>query len=587
MASFRRILVTAAAAATAVNAVSLGDICTTSYAQTALPVDFYPGITIDSSSVSTSLVTNDTVSSVFFPTTTIEYCNVTFAYSHNGIADDIVHVTYWLPAPNSFQNRYVSTGGGGLAINSGSSSIPTGIIVGAVSGLTDGGFGSFDTDWDAVFLLANDTINWQSTYMFGYQAHHELATLGKEFARNLYNVSDSTKVYSYYQGCSEGGREGWSQLQRFADQFDGAAIGAPAFRYGQQQVNHLIGNMVEQTLNYFPPSCELEKIMNLTIAACDPMDGLTDGIISRSDLCKLNFDLNSTIGQAYSCAASTSASTGFGALEGRSLNRRQFPVSSPTPAQNGTVSAEGVAVAKAYLDGFHNSKGERVYLSYQPGAQMADAATTYDSTTGTWGLDITGLGGEWVARFLELQDTSTLSNLDNVTYDTIEEWMKLGMNRYYDSLQTTFPDLTDFQSAGGKVIHIHGEQDNSIPTASSVHYYESVREVMYGNLTFNESVAALDDFYRLYLVPGAAHCDVNEYQPGGPWPQQTLQEVINWVENSVAPDTINGTGNIDTICRYPLRPLWSGNGTSFDCVYDQASIDSWNYTFDAYKTPLY
>lgn len=218
---------------------------------------------------------------------------------------------------------------------------------------------------------------------------------------------------------------------------------------------------------------------------------------------------------------------------------------------------------------------------------MADAATTYDSTTDTWGLSISGLGGEWVARFLELQDTSTLANMDNVTSDTIETWMKLGMSKYYDSLQTTFPDLTDFQSAGGKVIHIHGEQDNSIPTASSAHYYESVREVLYGNLTFNESVAALDDFYRLYLIPGAAHCDVNEYQPGGPWLQTTLQEVIAWVENSVAPDTINGTGSINTICRYPLRPLWSDSGTSFDCVYDQASIDSWNYTFDAYKTPLY
>lgn len=352
-------------------------------------------------------------------------------------------------------------------------------------------------------------------------------------------------------------------------------VGAPAFRYGQQQVNHLIGNVVEQTLNYFPPTCELEKIMNLTIAACDPLDGLTDGVISRSDLCKLNFDLNSTVGQAYSCAAVAATTTMGG--------------TAATPAQNGTVTSEGVAVASAYFNGFHNSKGERVYISYQLGSQMEDAATAYDSTTDTWGLSITGLGGEWVARFLELQDTSTLTNLDNVTSDTIETWMKLGQNRYDDSLQTTYPDLTDFQTAGGKVIHIHGEQDNSIPTASSVHYYESVRSVMYGNLTFNESTAALDDFYRLYLVPGGAHCESNTYQAAGGWPSTTLQTVIDWVENSVAPDTLNNTstGGIDTLCRYPLRPLWSGNGTSFNCVYDQASIDTWNYTFDAYKTPLY
>ncbi|KAF7550308.1 hypothetical protein G7Z17_g5795 [Cylindrodendrum hubeiense] len=565
------------ALAAVARAASLSSICTKSYAQSALPVDdFNLGITIDPSSVETTLVSNASFSSVWYPTSSFDYCNVTFAYSHNGIAGDIVHVTYWLPAPSKFQNRYVSTGGGGLAIQSGSSSIPTGVIVGAVSGLTDGGFGSFDTDWDAVFLLANNTINWQAVYMFGYQAHHELATLGKQFAKNLYNVPDSSKVYSYYQGCSEGGREGWSQVQRFAEQFDGAAIGAPAFRYGQQQVNHLTGNVIEQTLDYFPPSCELDKILNLTIAACDPLDGKTDGIISRSDLCKLKFDLNSTIGESYSCAASTTSG----------LKKRQF-ASLPTPAQSGTVSAEAVAVVAAFLDGLHDSEGRHVYLNYQPGAAFSDATPAYDSETDSWGISISSLGGEWVGRFLQLQDVNTLSNLDNVTYDTLKEWMIYGMNKYGDSLQTTWPDLTDFKDAGGKVIHIHGESDDSIPAASSVHYYESVRSVMFSDLSYNESVTAVDDFYRLYLVPGGAHCSTNTHQPGGPWPQTTLQTVINWVEHGIAPATLNGTGEIDSICRWPLRPLWSNDGASFDCVYDQESIDTWMYDFDAYNVPIY
>ncbi|KAL6887023.1 Tannase/feruloyl esterase [Trichoderma evansii] len=582
---FRLLVAAAAVASRTAYAATLSDVCTTSFAEAALPAsDFYPGITIDSSSVSVSLVTNSSVSSNWYPTSNINYCNVTFAYSHNGIANDIVHVTYWVPDPSDFQNRYVSTGGGGLAINSGSGYIPTGIIVGAVSGITDGGFGSFDTNWDDVFLLANGTVNWQSTYMFGYQAHHELATLGKEFTRNLFSMSTSDKLYSYYQGCSEGGREGWSQLQRFADQFDGAAIGAPAFRYGQQQVNHLYGNVVEQTIGYFPPPCELEKIMNLTIAACDPLDGRTDGVISRSDLCMLQFDLNSTIGEAYSCAAT--AASGVGGFAG--LERRQFPsATASTPAQNGTVTAEAVAVVSTYLNGLHDSAGQRVYISYQIGAEFADAQTQYDNTTNTWELDVSGLGGEWVARYLELVDSDTLSTLTNVTYDTLKEWMVLGMNKYGDSLQTTYPDLTDFQAAGGKVIHVHGEQDNSIPTGSSVHYYESVRSVMYPNATYNASTAEMDDFYRLFLVPGGAHCSANNYQANGGWPQTTLQTVIEWVEKAVAPNTLNSTGDIDSLCRWPTRPLWSGNGTSFNCVYDQASIDTWMYDFDAYKTPLY
>ncbi|RSL51014.1 hypothetical protein CEP51_015265 [Fusarium floridanum] len=569
----------AALSAAAVHAASLSDICSKTYAKSALPADgFISGITIDPDSVQTALVSNASFQSEWYPTASADYCNLTFAYSHDGIADDIVHVSYWLPAPSKFQNRYVSTGGGGLAINSGSQYAGSGLIVGAVSGITDGGFGSFNTQWDEVFLLANGTINWQSVYMFGYQAHHELALLGKELARNIYDVAKSSKVYSYYQGCSEGGREGWSQVQRFADQFDGAAIGAPAFRYGQQQVNHLFGNVIEQTADYFPPSCELDKILNLTITACDRLDGREDGVVSRSDLCKMHFNLNSTIGTPYSCEASSS--TG-----GPMLRARQFSRPS-TPAQNGTITAEAVAVIQQFFDGLHDSQGRRVYLNYQPGSGFTDAATSYDEETETWGLSISGLGGEWVARYLQLKDTNTLESLNNVTYDTLKEWMIYGMNKYADSLQTTYPDLSDFHSAGGKVIHVHGESDDSIPAGSSVHYYDSVRSVMFPEKNYNESVAAVDDFYRLFLVPGGAHCGSNSNQPNGGWPQTTLQTVIEWVEKGVAPETLDGSGgDIDTICRWPLRPLWSG--TSMDCVYDQESLDSWTYDFDAYKLPLY
>ncbi|KAF3759895.1 hypothetical protein M406DRAFT_65281 [Cryphonectria parasitica EP155] len=553
---------------------SLEDVCDSAYVESRLPAsDFIMGITIDPLSITTNLTFGYTADFEWYPTTTIDYCNLTFAYSHNGIAGDQVHVSYWLPAPSDFKNRYLSTGGGGFAINSGTEYIPNGIINGAVSGITDGGFGSFDTELDAAFLLDNGTVNWEAAYMFGYQAHHELALLGKELTKNLYNVSSGTKIYSYYQGCSEGGREGWSQVQRFADQFDGTVMGAPAFRYGQQQVNHLTSNIIQQTLGYFPPTCELEKIANLTMEACDGLDGRVDGIVSRSDLCLLHFDVNSTIGTPYSCGVNTNDA--FGSI--------------PHIAQNGTVTAEGAAVAAAIWAGLHDSEGRLVYISYQPGTIFYDGITEFDETTGEWEPVVSTLGGPWVAEFLQLRDADSISldELSNYTVDTLKDLMIFGMNKYADSLQTTYPDLSDFQDAGKKVIHLHGEQDFSIPTGSSVHYYESVRSVMYGDLGYNESVAALDEFYRLFLIPGAAHCSSNDFQPNAAWPESTLSTIIEWVENGVAPATLNGTGLIDQICRWPLRPLWSNNGTSFECVYDQESLDTWKYDFNAYKLPLY
>jgi tannase len=165
---------------------------------------------------------------------------------------------------------------------------------------------------------------------------------------------------------------------------------------------------------------------------------------------------------------------------------------------------------------------------------------------------------------------------------------------YEDSLHTVWPDLSEFQKAGGKVLHFHGEADNSIPTAASVRYHESVREIMYPNMSFNESTAALNEWYQLYLVPGAGHCSTNDYQSNGPFPQTNLAVLIDWVENGNTPTTLNAThlaganvGENAQLCAWPLRPMWKQNGTVMDCEYDQASIDSWLYEFDSFKMPVY
>lgn len=212
---------------------TLASLCSIANVQAALPV--VPGITFDPTSVTADAVTNTTISgSVMYPDGVIDFCNVTLTYSHDGL-DDKVIVAYWLPAPSAFKNRFLSTGGGGYAINSGitaggQASLPGGTLYGAVSGATDGGFGSFNTNFDLVYNAAgNGTQSLPSLYMFGYKAIHEMTVFGKEITKNIYAMGDS-KLYAYYQGCSEGGRDGWSQVQRFEDQFDGAVTGAPAFR---------------------------------------------------------------------------------------------------------------------------------------------------------------------------------------------------------------------------------------------------------------------------------------------------------------------------------------------------------------------
>ncbi|KAJ3155873.1 hypothetical protein HDU89_005431 [Geranomyces variabilis] len=570
---------------------TLDDVCTAAYAKAHLPANPI-GIIIDTNSVTATAVKNYTVQeNNDYPAATFDFCKVTLSYSHDaGAAGRIIttQLQFWLPQPSEFNNRWLSTGGGGLAINSGDRSLPGGVMRGAVAGITDGGFGGFDKQVDSTFLRANGTVNWDTVYMFGYQAHHELAVIGKAFTKTFFNMGGTTKLYSYYEGCSEGGREGWSQVQRFGDQFDGAAIGAPAFRYGFQQANHLFQNLVEVNASYFPPPCEFAAIVNATIEFCDPLDGKTDGLVARSDLCKLKFDMKSVIGRPYDCAAVTGGGGGGGGAGGPG-----GPPPTPTPAQKGTVSAQAVKIATTILGGLKDSSGKQVYFPYQFAAQFVDGATQFDSATQKWKLSISGLGGEWITRFLEHTDTSTLASLDGVTYDTLKQWMTLGTKMYGDSLQTDDADLTPFHTAGGKVIHFHGEADDSIPAASSVRYWESVRSTMYPTKTTAQSSASLQDWYKLFIVPGAVHCGPSMVQPNSLWPQGALDSIIDWVEKGAAPATLAGKvfsgankGLVEPICAWPFRPLWSGNNSTMKCVQDQASWKSWQYDLKGVLFPV-
>ena len=585
--------------ARATNGTSLADVCTVANVQAALPsngtllgINLIPSLVtaeaVYNASASTGGMKKRQMGSTSTSTETLTYCNVTVTFTHTG-KNDTVQIKYAFPQPSDFENRFYVAGGGGFSL---SSTATGGLTYGAVGGATSAGYDAFDQAYDAVVLYGNGSTNWDATYAFGYVALGEMTQVGKYITKGFYGMDSDAKVYTYYEGCSDGGREGMSQIQRWGEEYDGAITGAPAFRFGQQQVHHVYPATVEQTMDYYPPPCALEKIVNATITACDPLDGRTDGVISRTDLCMLNFNLTSIIGESYYCAATTSSSLGFG-FSKKAKRQAAGSQTSSTPAQNGTINAQDVAVAQAVYDGLHNTAGERAYLSWQIGSALDDADPVYDNTTSSWTLNIPSTGGEWVTKWIQLLDIDTLPNLDGVTYDTLVEWMNIGMVRYYDSLQTTLPDLTTFQSSGGKLIHYHGESDPSVPAASSVHYWQSVRNIMYANLTDDAAIDALQDWYQFYLIPGAAHCGANSLQPG-PYPEDNMATMIDWVENGIKPSRLNATvssgtneGEVQALCQWPTRPLWSGNSSAFDCVNDAASIESWTYEFPAFKVPVY
>lgn len=103
------------------------------------------------------------------------------------------------------------------------------------------------------------------------------------------------------------------------------------------------------------------------------------------------YDISAILGMPYSCAA-TQAGRG----------------NSAAPAQNGTVSAQGIAVAKKILDGLHPTYGKRVCFTYTPNSTWTDPQPRYISSTGEWELDITSLGGSFVEVLLNEQNGTNL-----------------------------------------------------------------------------------------------------------------------------------------------------------------------------------
>ncbi|RMX97149.1 hypothetical protein D0868_10798 [Hortaea werneckii] len=407
----RQICMTLAVAATA-KAISLSDICSNSKVNGSLPslqgIEF-TGVT------SINTVLNASVESgINYPGATgRDYCNVTITYHHAGKDDDI-NVWYYLPSPAQYKDRFLATGGGGFAINSGASLLQSGLVYDAASGCTDGGLGSFGNGLTDAPLKGNGSINYDAVYNFGYLSIHEMTVIGQGLVTNIYGTS--SKLYSYYQGCSEGGRDGWSQVQRYGSQFDGASIGAPAFRQAFQQPQHNWPQIFESMNGYVPTTCERQKIVNDTIAACNELDGLSDGVVSRSDLCRLHHNASSSIGGKYSCAESSSMNPITGAS------------GSTSPAANGTVTAGAVAVYNAIIEGPVHSHGRRIYTGYQPVADVSsNGSGTYENATGKYEAVATGIGNKWINHLLNEVSTSTLS------MDGITGHFALGFSRAYRS----------------------------------------------------------------------------------------------------------------------------------------------------------
>lgn len=324
---------------------------------------------------------------------------------------------------------------------------------------------------------------------FAYRGVHVTALVAKALITQFYG---QPARWSYFSGCSDGGREGMMEAQRYPDDFDGIAAGAPAFNFLVQNSFYHAWNARSVVPDSSAPPVLLARDLAVlhaaAVAACDSVDGLNDGIVSTPTGC--HFDPASV-----ECRGVTQADC-------------------LTPA--------AVAAATAIYSGARSATGQKLVIGGpQPGSELSWAGVFVPQSpqapifSAIIASDVVRSLGYWrplpaswaLAQFRF--EPSTLAGL-------------MPMHGLYDA---TNPNLSAFARRQGKLLIWHGWSDPHISPLNSIAYAQAVSDRM---------GASSRDVLRLFLIPGMYHCGGGD----GLTSVDPLTPLMAWVEGGTAPDSL-------------------------------------------------
>jgi feruloyl esterase len=364
---------------------------------------------------------------------------------------------------------------------------------------------------------------------YGYRAMHELTVKAKAMVQDYEGAQPK---FSYFNGCSNGGRQGLMEAQRYPNDYDGILVGAPANPWTTFE----LGDMMWHTMatlkdsESFIPTEKLAAIDDATLAACDQLDGLKDGLISDPRKCK--FDPTTLV-----CKGEDSA---------------------------GCLTAKQASALKMIYAGMPIVNGKQVFPATQPGGEKG------------WAGFMTN-GGP-----MKTQNFNLANNFfKNMVYeDPNWDFHTFDYNKGVADAQKKLSgvlDATDYNMkpffTHAKMIIYHGWSDPVVSPVNTVNQYK----LIVANLTgakpgmFEQETAAFvtanekaEDSLRLFMAPGMSHCGGGD----GPSVFDAFTPLTNWVEKKQAPEQIIAShmtnGKPDRtrpLCPYPMTAQYSGQGS--------------------------
>lgn len=401
-------------------------------------------------------------------------------------------ITFQVLLPTAtWTQRYLQVGCGGLC---GSVTLRSGASSGCQV-LNDGGFVMAATDMGHSGMGADWGLDDQQRQDFAHRAQHLTALAAKALIQAFYGQAPA---YSYFNGCSDGGREALMEAMRYPADFNGIIAGAPAMLFQVQNTLHhgwLARSNTGADGKSILTSAKLPALHAAVLAACDAQDGLKDGLVSQPALC--SFD------------PATLACTGV--------------------EDDTCLTAAEVAVVKAIYDGPRDPSG----TALTPGQQLYGSELNWQ---GVFVPDDAGMPpfsamiAEPVIQNLAFDPARTSMKLADLqfTTQTLED-----LRARHPTIDATSPDLSAFQQAGGKLILWHGLADPHIAPANTL----TLHKAMIGTM----GADVVQGFERLYLLPGVGHCGGGQ----GPSSLDLLTPMMAWVEQGQAPGAITTTSTAE------------------------------------------
>jgi feruloyl esterase len=473
-----------------------------------------------------SAITSATVQNATVNGKTVAFCTVKGTLAPSNTFEVALPVSTWT-------QRFAELGCGGLCGNlsdptqqssfSFTYQCPLVQEGGFVTAATDMGHSGQDQTW------ASDP---QKQADFAYRGQHITTLAAKKLIKAYYG---QTQKYSYFIGCSDGGREALMAAQRYPTDYNGIVAGAPAAHFQiQNSLYHgwsvksqsTTGTSTGNAILYADKATLLHTAVD---AACGGGSGAADGLIADPRTC--HFD-PATI-QCASNATSTS-----NCLTAAEVTTAKAIYNGPTDATTGEYMLAG----SPQYGSEANWIGVEVPNSNSTAAPVpVTKLFSYTIVTGAYNLIFTG--------------SPTMPTIDTFGYQDASFYPTY-LQANHPFIDATSPDLSAFNAAGGKLILWHGWADQHISPLFTIQYYEAMQNTM--------GTSAVDQFARLYLVPGVGHCGGGEGFPN----IDLVTSITNWVEGAKVPNSVmayqtDSSSNVTAsrpVYPYPAVAKYTGSG---------------------------